>query len=58
VPPVADQRLTNSERRLRSITASEPEQAQRGILELFCEQEPEEIDEDAPLVRDGDETVA
>ena len=55
MPPVAERRLTNSERRLRRVTASEPEQARRGILELFREQEPEEIDEDAPLVREGDE---
>lgn len=55
---MTERRLTNSERRLRRITASEPEQGQRGILELFSEQEPEEVDEDAPLVREGDETVA
>ena len=55
---MSERRLTNSELRLRRVTASEPEQAQRGILELFGEEEPEEIDEDAPLAREGDETVA
>ena len=55
---VAERRLTNSERRLRRITAEEPEQGQRGILELFRDEEPERLDEDAPLVREGDEPVA
>ena len=54
---MSERRLTNSERRLRRVTASEPEQAQRGILEVFGKQEPEEIDEDTPLVREGDERV-
>jgi hypothetical protein len=58
VPPVAERRLTNSERRLRRITAEEPESAQRGILELFGEEEPEELDEDAPLAREGDDSAA
>ena len=55
---MAERRLTNSERRLRRITAEEPEQGQRGILELFREEEPERLDEDAPLVRESDETAA
>ena len=54
---MTERRLTNSERRLRRITAEEPEQDERGILELFHEQEPEELDADAPLAREGDETA-
>ena len=54
---MAERRLTNSERRLRRITAEEPEHGQRGILELFPEQEPEQSDEDAPLAREGDDSA-
>lgn len=57
-PPVAERRLTNSERRLRRITAEEPEQERRGILEFFREEEPERSDEDAPLAREGDDDTA
>jgi hypothetical protein len=55
---VSERRLTNSERRLRRITAEEQEQAQRGILELFGEEEKEQPDEDAPLAREPDDTAA
>ena len=44
---------TNSERRLRRLTADEPEAEPRGILELFPEEEP--VDEDAALTREGDD---
>jgi len=55
---MAKRRLTNSERRLRRITAEEPEQERRGILEFFREDEQEHLDEDAPLAREGDDTAA
>jgi hypothetical protein len=55
---MSERRLTNSERRLRRITAEEPEQGQRGILEVFREEEQEHPDEDAPLAREGDDTAA
>lgn len=57
---MGERRPTNSERRLRRITAEEPEQEQRGILELFgAEEEQEQADEDAPLARaDDDDTAA
>lgn len=54
---MSERRLTNSERRLRRITAEEPEQEQRGILEVFREDEAEQPDEDAPLAREGDDTA-
>jgi hypothetical protein len=53
---VAERRLTNSERRLQRASAEEPEHAQRGILELFREEENEEPAEDAPLAREGDDS--
>jgi hypothetical protein len=43
---------------LRRITAEEPEQERRGILEFFHEEEQERPDEDAPLAREGDDTAA
>ncbi len=55
---MAERRLTNSERRLRRITAEEPEQEQHGILELFHEEQDEQRDEDAPLARADDDTAA
>jgi hypothetical protein len=55
---MSERRLTNSERRLRRVTTEEPEQGQRGILELFHEDEQEQPDEDAPLAREGDDTAA
>ena len=51
---MAERRLTNSERRLRRITADEPEQEPRGILEFFRDEEPEQPDADAPLARADD----
>lgn len=54
---MSERRLTNSERRLRRITAEEPEQ-ERGILEVFHEDEQEQRDEDAPLAREDDDTAA
>ena len=56
---MSERRLTNSERRLLRITADEPEQERRGILELFREDEQERLDEDAPLARadDGDDAA-
>jgi hypothetical protein len=53
-----ERRLTNSERRLRRITAEEPEQGERGIFELFADEEREQPDADAPLAREGDDTAA
>ncbi|MFL5960499.1 MAG: hypothetical protein ACJ75G_09565 [Gaiellaceae bacterium] len=47
---MAERRPTNSELRLRRLTAEEPTAAPRGILEIFAEDEP--ADEDAPLARD------
>ena len=50
---MAERRPTNSELRLRRLTAEEPDSERRGILEIFPEGEP--ADEDAPLARDEDE---
>jgi hypothetical protein len=50
---MAQRRTTNSERRLRRLTADEPEAEPRGILELFPEEEP--VDEDAALTREADD---
>ena len=50
---MAERRLTTSERRLRRVTAEEPDQGPRGILELFRE-EQEQPDADAPLAREFD----
>jgi hypothetical protein len=47
---MAERRPSNSELRLRRITAEEPEVERRGILEIFDDGEP--ADEDAPLARD------
>jgi len=56
---MTERRPTNSERRLRRITAEEPEQQRRrGILEVFRKEEQEQPDEDAPLAREGDDTAA
>lgn len=55
---MTERRPTKSELRLRRIAADEPEQGQRGIFELFHEEEGEQLDEDNPLVREGDEPVA
>jgi hypothetical protein len=51
---MAERGPTNSERRLRRLTAEEPDPAQRGILELFAEgDEPD--DADAALTREADD---
>jgi hypothetical protein len=50
---MAERRPTNSELRLRRLTAEETDSEPRGILEIFAEDEP--ADEDAPLARDADE---
>lgn len=50
---MAERRPTNSELRLRRLTAEEPEPVPRGILEIFPEPEP--ADEDAALARDEDD---
>jgi hypothetical protein len=53
---VSERRLTNSELRLNRL---EEEDARRedegGILELFPEEDREQVDEDAPLARDDRE---
>jgi hypothetical protein len=43
---------TNSELRLRRLTAEETEPTPRGILEIFSEPDP--ADEDGALARDDD----
>ena len=55
---MSERRLTNSERRLRRLTAEEADQQPRGIFELFPEDEPEQPDEDAPLARQRDDDPA
>jgi hypothetical protein len=50
---MAERRPTNSELRLRRLTAEETDSEPRGIFEIFAEDEP--ADEDAPLARDDDE---
>ena len=50
---MAERRPSNSELRLRRLTAEETEAEPRGILEIFVEEEP--VDEDAPLARDDAE---
>ena len=47
---MAERRPTNSELRLRRLTAEELDPEPRGILEIFAESE--QPDEDAPLARD------
>ena len=49
---MAERRPTNSELRLRRLTAEERDSAPRGILEIFAAEEP--ADEDAALARDED----
>ena len=48
---MAERRPTNSELRLRRLTAEEPDPTPRGILEIFHDDD-EPADEDAPLARD------
>jgi hypothetical protein len=50
---MAERRSTNSELRLRRLTAEEPDSGPRGILEIFADDE--QSDEDAPLARDDHE---
>jgi hypothetical protein len=50
---MADRRPTNSELRLRRLTAEELDAEPRGILEIFVEDE--QADEDAPLARADDD---
>lgn len=52
---MAERRPTNSELRLRRVTAHEQDPDERGIFELFDVAE-EPSDEDAPLARDGDDS--
>ena len=49
---VTERKPTNSELRLRRLTAEEPDHEPRGILEIFVDDEP--ADEDAPLARDDE----
>jgi hypothetical protein len=51
---MAERRPTNSELRLRRLTAEETESASRGILELFVEAE-EPDDADTALTREADD---
>jgi hypothetical protein len=50
---MAERRPTNSELRLRRLTAEDSDPAPRGILELFHDEEP--ADEDAALTRELDD---
>ena len=50
---MAERRPTNSELRLRRLTAEELDSEPRGILEIFGDDES--VDEDAPLARDDAE---
>ncbi len=50
---MAERRPTNSELRLRRLTAEEGDPEPRGILEIFDDGEP--ADEDAPLARGADD---
>jgi hypothetical protein len=50
---MAERRPTNSEQRLRRLTAEEPDAPPRGILELFPDEEP--ADEDVALTREADD---
>lgn len=50
---MAERRPTNSELRLRRLTAEEIEPEPRGICEIFPDTEP--ADEDAPLARDDEQ---
>src|SRR5207253_7986584 len=49
---MGERRPTNSELRLRRLTAEEKDPGPRGILEIFADAEP--ADEDAALARDDD----
>ncbi|HEU5214245.1 MAG TPA: hypothetical protein VFU30_01760 [Gaiellaceae bacterium] len=49
---MTERRPSNSELRLRRLTAEERDPEPRGILEIFSGDEP--ADEDAPLARDDE----
>jgi hypothetical protein len=49
---MTERRLTNSELRLSRLEEEEPSGDDRGILELFPEEDEQAPDEDAPLARD------
>ena len=51
---MAERRPTNSELRLRRLTAEEADSTPRGILELFAEVE-EPDDADTALMREADD---
>ena len=55
---MTERRPTKSELRLRRIAAEEPAQGQRGIFELFGEEEEEQLDVDTPLARENDDDTA
>jgi hypothetical protein len=50
---MAERRPSNSELRLRRLTADDLDPEPRGILEIFAEEDV--ADEDAPLARDDDD---
>jgi hypothetical protein len=50
---MAERRPTNSELRLRRLTAEDSDSDPRGILEIFHDDEP--ADEDAALTRETDD---
>ena len=50
---MTERRPTNSELRLRRLTAEERDSEPRGILEIFADDE--QADEDAPLARADDD---
>jgi hypothetical protein len=50
---MSERRPTNSELRLRRLTAEEIDAEPRGICEVFGKAEP--ADEDAPLARDDEQ---
>jgi hypothetical protein len=53
---VREKRLSNVELRLSRLEDDEPSREERGILELFGEDDDDEApDEDAPLARDQSE---
>ena len=51
---MAEKRPTNSELRLRRLTADEQDRPSRGILELFAERDDAD-DADAALTREADD---
>jgi hypothetical protein len=52
---MSERRPKNSELRLSRLEEEEPARDDRGILELFPEEQEEAPDEDAPLARDSSE---